>query len=56
MSHAKTGNGIGQIVKALVVTFFRLLALAISFVCKIAGLILIKISELMEKLSGHGHH
>jgi hypothetical protein len=56
MSHAKSGNGIGQIVKALVVTFFKLLALVLSFVCKITGLILTKISELLEKLSGHGNH
>ncbi len=56
MSHSKSSNGIGQITKTLVVTFFRFIAIVIALACKIAGLILTKIGELFEKLSGNGHH
>ncbi len=56
MSNSKSGNGIGQIAKALVVTFFRFLAIVIAFVCKITGLILTKFSELLEKMASYGNH
>lgn len=56
MSHTKTGNGIGSIVKALVVTFFKLLAIAIAFTCKILSLLIAKIGEIFEKLSGNGNN
>jgi hypothetical protein len=53
MSHTKN-SPVAGILKTLVVTFFKLLAIVIAFTCKIAGLILTKISELFEKLAGHG--
>ena len=56
MAHTKTGNGIGQIVKALVVTFFKLTAIVIAFTCKILSLLIAKIGEVFEKLSGHGNN
>ena len=55
MSQAK-GTGFGQIVKSLVVTAFKLLAIAIAFTCKIVGLLITKLGEVFEKLSGHGDH
>ena len=55
MSHT-SDTGIGPILKSLAITALKLLALAISFTCKIAGLILTKIGELFEKLSGHENH
>ena len=54
MSHSKIGNGLGQIVKALIVASLKLVAIALAFVCKIAGMILTKISEILEKISGYG--
>jgi hypothetical protein len=56
MSHSQKGSGIGQIIKALVVAFFKLFAIVLAFICKLAGLILTKISEILEKPSGHGNH
>jgi hypothetical protein len=55
MSNSKA-TGIGPIVKSLVVTFFKLLAIVISFTCKVASLLIAKIGEIFEKLSGHGNH
>ena len=56
MSNKKTGNGVGPIVKALLVTVFKLLAIVFAFIFRIAGLILTKISELLEKTYSHGNH
>jgi len=55
MSHSK-GTGIGTIVKSLLITFFKLLAIVIAFTCKIVGLLITKLGEIFEKLSGHGNH
>jgi hypothetical protein len=56
MSHSKIETGITTIVKAMVVTSLRLLVMALAFICRIAGLILTKLSELFEKASGHVSH
>lgn len=55
MSHFKN-SGIGPIVKSLLVTALKLVAIAMAFTCKILGLVLTKIGELFENLSGHGSH
>jgi len=56
MSHTKKNTGVTPIVKAMVVTSLRLLAIALAFVCRLGGLILTKLSELFEKASGHASH
>jgi hypothetical protein len=55
MSNNK-GGGIGHIIKALVVTTLKLICLVVGVILKIAGLILTKASEILEKLSGYGNH
>jgi len=47
---------IGPIVKSLFITACKLIALVIAFTCKIIGLIITKIGEIFEKLSGNEHH
>ena len=54
MSNSKTG--VMQILKSLLVTFFRLVAIVISFTCKILGLVITKVGEFFEKLSSNGNH
>ena len=55
MSKTK-GTGFGKIIKSLVITTFRLLAIVIAFTCKIVGLVITKLGEIFEKLSGHEDH
>ncbi|MCW3120852.1 MAG: hypothetical protein JWQ38_344 [Flavipsychrobacter sp.] len=55
MSHSKN-TGIGTIVKSLLITTFKLIAIVIAFTCKILGLVLTKTAELFEKLSSNGSH
>ena len=57
MSNSKEkGSGIGPLVKSLVVTVIKLVAVTLAFTCKIVGLVITKIGELLEKLSGNGNH
>jgi hypothetical protein len=55
MIHTK-GTSMGPIVKSLLLTMLKLIAIALAFACKIIGLIITKIGEIFEKLSGHGNH
>ncbi len=56
MSHSKTGNDVGNMVKSLVVTFFKFLFIVLAFLLRICGLILTKLAELLSKSSDHGNH
>jgi len=56
MSHAKSGSGIGPIVKSFLVTTLKLIAIMFAITCKIVGLLITKLGEIFEKLSGHGNH
>jgi hypothetical protein len=56
MSNNTKGNGIANVIKALLSTVFKLIAIVLAVTLKIGGLILIKCSEIFEKLSGHGSH
>ena len=53
MSNTK-GNGIGPLIKYLVITLLKLVAIVLAAGFKILALVLSKISELLEKISGHG--
>lgn len=52
MSH-KNGHLAEQAFKALLTTTFKLLAIALSFTCRVVALLLTKISELFDKATGH---
>jgi hypothetical protein len=59
MSNSKkdhSGSGVSQVAKSLIVTVFKLLAIAIAFSCKVLAMLLNGISELLQKASGHGNH
>ena len=53
MSSSKNSD-VGKMLKALIITAFKLLAVIAAFVCKIIALVLSKLSELLEKISGYG--
>ena len=58
MAHPK-GKGsstISQVAKSLIVTVFKLLAIAIAFSCKVVAMLLNGISDLLQKASGNGNH
>lgn len=54
MSHSKNSSPFAGMLKTCIITFCKLIAITLAFVCKVTGLLLTKISELLEKLSGHG--
>jgi hypothetical protein len=59
MSNAKKGTGgsaISQVAKSLIIATFKLLAVAIAFVCKVVAMVLNGISDLLQKASGNGNH
>ena len=56
MNSTKTDSGIGKTIKTLLVTFIRFLAILFGFLCKLIGLILTKISEIIDKILDRGHH
>ena len=45
---------ISKIAKGLFVLLLKVLAVAAALVCRCLSLLLTKISEILEKLSGHG--
>lgn len=55
MSNEKE-NGIAHMIKTLLATALKFIAIVIAVILKIGGLILTKCSEIFEKLSGHGSH
>jgi len=55
MSH-NNSNAMGQIFKSLLVTTFKLIAIALSFTCRVVALLLTHVSELLNKITGHGSH
>jgi len=56
MSHSNKGNGLAGAFKSLVVACLRLAAISVGFVCRVTSLLLSKLAELTDKLSGHDSH
>ena len=50
MSNASTGNIILNSLKSLILMILKVAALVIAWACKIAGLILTKLGEIIEKI------
>ena len=47
-------SGIAAILKNLVIALLRVVAITLSFCCRIASVLLLNISLMLDKFSGHG--
>jgi hypothetical protein len=56
MSQKPSGNPLAHTFKTLIVMLFKLLAITIAFALRIVSLLFSKISELLEKSTGHDKH
>lgn len=53
MSHGHTGGVLGNVLKTLLISTLKLAALVVAYALKFTGIVLHKLSELIEKLIGH---
>lgn len=54
--HDNHSDSLKKISKALIIAILKLLAVAVAFGCRLSAFILSKLSELIEKLLGHGNN